>query len=163
MKKFIFFLAWIGILILSIIGMVYSVDPDYINEYAPNAFTTKIIVLNISIIYFCVFFIKLQSKFKKKIDYEVKTPNGSLMVSSDTIKEFVKQLFRESHDIRVIKVNTEKKGSKFKVIMIAEASANKNLVEKITFIQESIKNSIKEAIGIEVDEVELKITKFISE
>lgn len=160
MKKFIFFLAWLGIFFLSLIGILYVVYPTILENIALTPFILKIIVLNISILYLIFTFIKLFSKFERNIDYEVKTSEGKVFITSDTIKAFVKQLLSQHRDIYVTKVETKKFRNKFDLKISLEASPDKNLSEKTLFLQENIKREVKTSIGVDINSVELKIVKF---
>lgn len=160
MKKFIFFLAWLGVFFLSLIGVLYVVSPTIFENLSPTPFIFKIVVLNLSILYIIFTFIKLSSKFERNIDYEVKTPEGKVFITSETIKAYVKQVLSGYKDIYVTKVETKKFRNRFDIKVSLEASPDKNLSEKTLFIQENLKKEVKNAIGVEINSVELKIVKF---
>ena len=85
-KKIIFFFAWIGIFLLSITGIVYVVIPKYLVQFNTYIGTLSydIIVLIISIIYFIVSILKFLSLFEKNKDYEIKTEDGIVYISSSS-------------------------------------------------------------------------------
>ncbi|MGL4534203.1 MAG: alkaline shock response membrane anchor protein AmaP [Fusobacteriaceae bacterium] len=160
MKKFIFFLAWSGIFFLSLIGVLYVVSPTVLENITLTPFIFKMIILNISILYIIFTLLKIVSKFERNIDYEVKTPEGKVFITSETIKSYVKQVLSHYKDIYVTKVETKKFRNRFDLKISLEASPDKNLAEKTLFIQENIKKDVKNSIGVEITNVELKIIKF---
>ncbi|MGL5123828.1 MAG: alkaline shock response membrane anchor protein AmaP [Fusobacteriaceae bacterium] len=162
MKKIIFFIAWIGIFFISVIGITSVVYPSFFDRFNLSFFMLKMLILNISIVYLFIVFIKVCSKIQKEKDYEIKTDNGKVLVSSETIKTFIFNTLLTDHDIIVKKVETKKNYNKFNIKIFLESNTNKNISEKTLFIQENIKKSIKKSIGVEINEVEIKVTKFIN-
>ncbi|MGL4688383.1 MAG: hypothetical protein ACRCVS_06815, partial [Fusobacteriaceae bacterium] len=114
------------------------------------------------IIYIFIVFIKICSKLQKEKDYEIKTDNGKILVSSETIKTLIFSTLLTDPDIIVKKVETSKNYNKFNIKIFIESNTNKNISEKSLFIQENIKKSIKNSTGVDINEVEIKVTKFIN-
>ncbi|MGL6064052.1 MAG: alkaline shock response membrane anchor protein AmaP [Fusobacteriaceae bacterium] len=163
MKKIIFFIAWTGILFISLIGVISVVYPSFFNQFNLSPFMLKMLILNISIIYIFIVFAKISSKLQKEKDYEIKTENGKIIVSSETIKTLIFNTLLIDPDINVKKVETSKNYNKFNIKIFLESNTNKNISEKSLFIQENIKKSIKNSTGVDINEVEIKITKFINQ
>ncbi len=162
MKKIIFFIAWVGILFISLIGITSVVYPSFFDRFNLSSFMLKMLILNISIIYIFIVFIKICSKLKREKDYEIKTDNGKIFVSSETIKTLIFNTLLTDPDIIIKKVETSKNYNKFNVRIFIESNSNKNIAEKSGFIQENIKKSIKSSVGVEINEVEIKVIKFIT-
>lgn len=160
-KKFIFFLAWIGIFILSITGIVYVAVPKYFVQFNTYVDTVgyNIIVLIISVIYFIICIVKFCSLFEKTKDYTIKTENGVVYISSDTIATFVKEKLAADRNISNAKIDTYKSGNKFnvqiKLDMISEGAVSGELEQ----IQRDIKNDLMREMGIDVGKVQVKISK----
>lgn len=161
LKKFIFFLAWIGIFILSLIGIIYVVVPKYLvqfNTYV-GTFGYDMIILIISIIYFLVCIYKFISLFERTKDYSIKTENGTVYISASTVATFVKQELSSDREISNVKVDTRKSGNKFNVGIKVDITSNENVSDKLSYIQAKIKDDLGRKFGIEVGKVEVKISK----
>lgn len=159
MKKFLFFVAWLGIFILSITGIVYAIYPNYFLVFNISSFKMKIIILNISIIYLILTLLKLKSKFPKKTDFEMDAPNGKIFISSDSIKSMVKESLSTDDSINLVKVETKKSGARFDLMLHIESSLNTNIADKTVAIQENIRKTIKKNIGIDINNIEVKLLK----
>lgn len=163
MKKIIFFLAWLGIFVFSLLGILYVVYPSYFIPYDISEFTYKMIILNVSILYLILTLYKIKTKFAKKVDYEITTQSGKVTVSSNSIKSMVKEVLSSDLDISLVKVETIKRRGRFDIILSIETVSNIKLNEKTAFIQENIKKILKQNIGIDVDHVEIKLLKIKSQ
>ena len=163
MKKIIFFIAWLGIFILSLLGILYVVYPSYFTPYNISEFTFNVMVLNISILYLVLTLYKIKTKFEKTVDYEIATQDGKVIVSSNCIKSMVKETLASDLDITLEKVETIKRRGKFDIILSIETVSNINLNDKTIIIQEKVKKILKQNIGIEIDHVEINLLKIKSE
>lgn len=159
LKKIIFFLAWLGIFILSLLGITYVVYPVFFSSYEVSEFMFKMIVLNVSILYLLLTLYKIKTKFCKKIDYEIMSQDGKITVSSNSIKSMVKEAIASDPEVNLNKVETIRKRDRFNLILSIEANSNINLAEKTASIQDHIKKLLKRNIGIEIDHVEVKLLK----
>lgn len=160
-KKFVFFLAWIGIFILSIMGIVYVLVPEYLvqfNRYT-NTLGYNIIVLGISVLYFMICLLKLFSLFERTKDYEIKTEDGVVYVSASSVTNFVIETLSNDEEIRNLRVKTEKKGKKFNLLLSLDLISNGNVSGKSNAIQNEIRNKIATKMGLEVGEIKIKISK----
>ena len=118
LKKLIFFFAWIGIFLISLVALNYILLPGqivYDNPFveAITSFQYKMIILVIAALYLFICIIKFFSLFERKKDYERKTENGLLKISKATINNYVMDLLRRDPDITGIKTVSELKGNKF--------------------------------------------------
>lgn len=168
LKKFIFFLAWIGIFLLSIVGINFVILPDkYIFSSQIltrlSLFELKIIILSISILYFFIVIYKFFTLFERNKDYEKATENGVIKISNASINNYVLELLKKDSTLGSVKVNSEKKGKKFYIYIKLEILEQLNVTEKILEIQNSVKENLAKNIGIEVKDVVINIAGLSTE
>ena len=121
LKKLIFFFAWLGIFLMSLVALNYILLPDQLlfdNPYVEKitSFEYKMAILVVAALYLFICVIKFFSLFERKKDYERKTENGLLKISKATINNYVMDLLRKDPDITGIKTVSELKGNKFLLI-----------------------------------------------
>ena len=142
LKKLIFFFAWIGIFLMSLVALNYILLPSQLlfdNPYAEKitSFEYKIAVLVIAALYLFICVIKFFSLFERKKDYERKTENGTLKISKATINNYVMDLLKKDPDI----------------------TAKMNVANKISSLQSLIKTDLMENLGVDVNKVTANIVK----
>ena len=98
-KKIIFFFAWVGIFLISLISLNYVLLPGqvfYDNPYTANItnFQYKMVILVLASLYIFICLYKFFSLFERKKDYERKTENGTLKITRATINSYVTDLLR---------------------------------------------------------------------
>ena len=163
-KKIIFFFAWVGIFLISLISLNYVLLPGqffYDNPYTANitTFEYKMVVLVLAALYIFLCLYKFVSLFERKKDYQKKTENGTLKISRTTINNYVNDLLRKDSDITGIKTTSELKGNKFLIYIKCELLAKINIANKIAQLQELIKTDLNDNIGVEVNKVIVNISK----
>ena len=163
-KKLIFFFAWIGIFLISLVALNYILLPGqivYDNPFveAITSFQYKMIILVIAALYLFICIIKFFSLFERKKDYERKTENGLLKISKATINNYVMDLLRKDPDITGIKTVSELKGNKFFINIKCELLAKMNIANKISYLQNLIKTDLMENLGVDVNKVVVNIAK----
>ena len=163
-KKIIFFFAWIGIFLISLVSLNYVLLPGqffYDNPYTANitTFQYKMVILVLASLYIFICLYKFFSLFERKKDYERKTENGTLKISRATINNYVNDLLRKDPDITGIKTTSELKGNKFLIFVKCELLARINIANKIVQLQNLIKNDLSENIGVDVNKVVVNISK----
>ena len=163
-KKIIFFFAWIGIFLISLVALNYILLPGqivYDNPYveAVTSFQYKMIILVLAALYLFICLIKFFSLFERKKDYERKTENGLLKISKTTINNYVMDLLRKDPDITGIKTVSELKGNKFFINIKCELLAKMNIANKISYLQNLIKTDLMENLGVDVNKVVVNILK----
>ena len=163
-KKIIFFFAWVGIFLISLISLNYVLLPGqffYNNPYTANitTFEYKMVVLVLASLYIFLCLYKFVSLFERKKDYQKKTENGTLKISRTTINNYVNDLLRKDLDITGIKTTSELKGNKFLIYIKCELLAKINIANKIAQLQELIKTDLNDNIGVEVNKVIVNISK----
>ena len=163
-KKLIFFFAWIGIFLISLVALNYILLPGQLlfdNPYVEKitSFEYKMAILVIAALYLFICIIKFFSLFERKKDYERKTENGLLKISKTTINNYVMDLLRKDPDITGIKTVSELKGNKFFINIKCELLAKMNIANKISYLQNLIKTDLMENLGVDVNKVVVNIAK----
>ena len=163
-KKIIFFFAWVGMFVISLISLNYVLLPGQLffnNPYTANTttFEYKLVVLVLASLYIFICLCKFFSLFERKKDYERKTENGILKISRATINDYVSDLLRKDPDITGIKTTSELKGNKFLIYIKCELLAKINIADKIAQLQSLIKRDLNDNIGVEVNKVVVNISK----
>ena len=163
-KKIIFFFAWVGMFVISLISLNYVLLPGQLffnNPYTANTttFEYKLVVLVLASLYIFICPCKFFSLFERKKDYERKTENGTLKISRATINNYVSDLLRKDPDITGIKTTSELKGNKFLIYIKCELLAKINIADKIAQLQSLIKRDLNDNIGVEVNKVVVNISK----
>lgn len=163
-KKLIFFFAWIGIFLISLVALNYILLPGQLlfdNPYVEKitSFEYKMTILVIAALYLFICIIKFFSLFERKKDYQRKTENGLLKISKTTINNYVMDLLRKDPDITGIKTVSELKGNKFFINIKCELLAKMNIANKISYLQNLIKTDLMENLGVDVNKVVVNIAK----
>ena len=164
LKKLMFFFAWIGIFLISLVALNYILLPGQLlfdNPYVEKitSFEYKMTILVIAALYLFICIIKFFSLFQRKKDYQRKTENGLLKISKATINNYVMDLLRRDPDITGIKTVSELKGNKFFINIKCELLAKMNIANKISYLQNLIKTDLMENLGVDVNKVVVNIAK----
>ena len=164
LKKLIFFFAWIGIFLISLVALNYILLPGQLlfdNPYAEKitSFEYKMAILVVAALYLFICLIKFVSLFERKKDYQRKTENGLLKISKATINNYVMDLLRKDPDITGINTVSELKGNKFFINIKCELLAKMNIANKISYLQNLIKTDLMENLGVDVNKVVVNIAK----
>jgi len=163
-KKLIFFFAWVGIFLISLVALNYILLPGQLlfdNPYVEKitSFEYKMAILVVAALYLFICIIKFFSLFERKKDYQRKTENGLLKISKATINNYVMDLLRRDPDITGIKTVSELKGNKFFINIKCELLAKMNIANKISYLQNLIKTDLMENLGVDVNKVVVNIAK----
>ena len=163
-KKLIFFFAWVGIFLISLVALNYILLPGQLlfdNPYVEKitSFEYKMAILVVAALYLFICIIKFFSLFERKKDYQRKTENGLLKISKATINNYVMDLLRRDPDITGIKTVSELKGNKFLINIKCELLAKMNIANKISYLQNLIKTDLMENLGVDVNKVVVNIVK----
>ena len=163
-KKLIFFFAWIGIFLISLVALNYILLPGQLlfdNPYVEKitSFEYKMAILVVAALYLFICLIKFFSLFERKKDYQRKTENGLLKISKATINNYVMDLLRRDPDITGIKTVSELKGNKFFINIKCELLAKMNIANKISYLQNLIKTDLMQNLGVDVNKVVVNIAK----
>ena len=163
-KKLIFFFAWVGIFLISLVALNYILLPGQLlfdNPYVEKitSFEYKMAILVVAALYLFICIIKFFSLFERKKDYQRKTENGLLKISKATINNYVMDLLRKDPDITGVKTVSELKGNKFFINIKCELLAKMNIANKISYLQNLIKTDLMENLGVDVNKVVVNIAK----
>ena len=164
LKKLIFFFAWLGIFLMSLVALNSILLPGQLlfdNPYVEKitSFEYKMVILVVAALYLFICLIKFFSLFEGKKDYERKTENGTLKISKTTINNYVMDLLRKDPDITSIKAVSDLKGNKFLIHIKCELLAKMNIANKISYLQNLIKTDLMENLGVDVNKVVVNILK----
>jgi uncharacterized alkaline shock family protein YloU len=159
--KFIFGLSWIGIFLLSIIGVYISIFPNYIELLNFEDPMIRGIVGGVSFIYLLLFIEKIILLFEKPKELNIKTPNGILKISSNSVNNIVKEVLKEHPKIKNLKVKNKTNGKKLKIFVSIDIISSQSLSEDLTLIQQDIKDRIESYLDLSITQIELKVTKLI--
>lgn len=146
---------------MSIIGISYVAMPSYYDEVLKVADTIgyRVILLVISILYLAICIVKISSLFQRTKDYAIKTEDGIVYISANTVTTYIRELLASDRDVSNIKVDTYKKGKKFNIIVKLAMASNGNVSSKSMSIQNEVKTKLADKMGIEVGDVQVKIAK----
>ena len=159
LRKVIFFFAWLGIFVLSIVGIVYVAVPGFLVKFNIDGFMWNAAVVVISLIYFFISLLKFTSLFSKEEGYVIKNENGEVRISIDSIKNIIKEILNRDKDVRNVKIICSRKGKKHTVTIYMDMETNKSIAEKTSEIQNSVKYELQDKLQLDVNVVEVKIKK----
>jgi uncharacterized alkaline shock family protein YloU len=164
-KKVVYFFAWIGIFILSCLGVIYSVLPGWAPRLIGKFITLtpgriRAAIFIISTVYFLLCLLKIKFRSKKSENYEIRTTDGIVTVSPQIITNYIKQSLNEDEDIKNLKVETFRNEKKFDIKIKTDLTTNGNVAEKSIYIQNKIKREVTDKIGITIGDVEVRISKY---
>lgn len=160
-RKLFFALAWLGILILSSLGIYLAIFPKYITAFYVEGFTFRLTLLGIAVFYLLIFIEKFLMNFEKSKDYQVKTENGTLSISSVSINNLVKEVAQSNSEVKNVRVKNKIKGKKLFITVAVDAYSDSDIARSISETQARIKEEVFESLALEVDEVEVKVSKLL--
>ncbi len=159
LRKVIFFFAWLGIFVLSIVGIVYVAVPGFLVKFNIDGFMWNAAVVVISLIYLFISLLKFTSLFSKEEGYVIKNENGEVRISIDSIKNIIKEILNRDKDVRNVKIICSRKGKKHTVTIYMDMETNKSIAEKTSEIQNAVKYELQDKLQLDVNVVEVKIKK----
>ncbi|MGL4652489.1 MAG: alkaline shock response membrane anchor protein AmaP [Cetobacterium sp.] len=158
-KKLIFFFAWIGIFAMAVAGIGYITMPQYFSTIDSSSLIFKVVFFNICLAYICISVLKLLSKFAREKDYVIKNEHGAVHISTDTVKNLIREILSRDSDIKGLKIDCGNRGSKYFIKLNLDMISNNNLSIKTVDIQNLIKNNLEEKLDLKVDYIEVKVSK----
>lgn len=169
--KFLFFLSWIGVLALAVLGVYIGIIPASLNLFLEidgydivmkNAVFSRIIVICISSFYIILAFAKVLFVFSKdEKSVIINTENGKIGVSLSAVDSLIKGISKNFSFINNITVKTYSKGNEVSVKLEIGVNAVKNLNNELKKIQDVIIKETNIKTGIELKNVDI-ITKKLS-
>ena len=161
--KFIFGIAWIGIFILAILGIYIGMFPAYLEILDFNSLITRGVMAGVSFVYLLLFIEKLIILFERPKELRLKTPNGMLNISSNSVNNIVKEVVGEHPRVKNLKVKNKTNGKKLKIFVSIDIMSSQSLSDDLNLIQQDIKERIENYLDLNITEVELRVTKLIKE
>lgn len=163
-KKVLFFIAWVGIFVLSVTGIIFSVRPldqRLLLSFKPDQLQHPIYVvfLGISVVYFILSLIKFFSLFNRTNGYLINGSNGEVLVSTESIKSIIKESLENDTEVKNLKILCGKSGKKYKVTLFIDLHTTRSIAEKSAEIQQLIKDELFKRLELEISIVEIKISK----
>lgn len=159
LKKIIFFFAWIGIFILSILGIVYVAVPGFLVRFNIDGFVWNASVVVVSLIYLFISLLKFATLFTREEGYVIKNENGQVNVSIDSIKSIIKEILNRDKEVRNIKIVCTRKGKRHLITIFMDMDTNRSIAEKSAEIQSAVKYELQDKLQLDIDVVEVKIKK----
>lgn len=118
----------------------------------------------LSLIYLLIFIFSLIERiFKQSKAIKSKSKNGSIEVNLDTINDLSKNFLESKNIIKIAKVNSHIYFSKVIINAGVETYNLENLNEKLSLIQQELKEYILLMTGVEVRNAAIKINKILQE
>jgi uncharacterized alkaline shock family protein YloU len=159
--KLIFAIAWVGIFIIALVGAYIGIFPEYLKLIDFNSYIVRGSLTGISLVYILLFIEKILLLFEKPKELIIKTPNGTLRISSASINNIVKEVVSEHPKVKNLKVKNKTNGKKLKIFVSIDIISSQSLSEELNLIQQDIKNRIENYLDLNIAEIELKVTKLI--
>ncbi|MBS9776328.1 MAG: alkaline shock response membrane anchor protein AmaP [Fusobacterium sp.] len=164
-NKIVFFFAWLGIFILSVLGINFILLPGEF-AFSSNAislerfslFDLKMVVVAICVVYILLCIYRVISLFERKKEYVKKTENGVIKISNATINSYVVEFLKKDSDIGKVKVTSGGSSKNFCVRVKMQILHQLNIAEKISEVQNKVKENLNESLGIEVKDVLISIS-----
>lgn len=163
-KKILFFIAWLGIFFLSIMGIIFSVRPldhrlllNFKSGHLQHPI--YIVFLGISLIYFAISIIKFISIFKRNSGYVINGSNGEVLISTESIKSIIKESLENDNEVKNLKIICGKSGKKYKITLFIDLHTTRSVAEKSSEIQQLIKDELFKRLELDISVVEIKISK----
>ncbi len=160
--KFLFFIGWIGIAILSIIGILTSIIPLYseVIDFHNLIFRASLFIG--SLFYFLLFVEKLVGIFiKDDKAYEFKGDKGFVKVSSSSVNNLIKSIVESNPNVKNVKVLSSQGKKGIKINLKLDINTLPNLTSEYSKIQEIIEHELKEKLNIDVEKIDIITNKLL--
>lgn len=169
--RFVFFIGWIGIGILSLLGGFLALglaSGTVFNLSMVDLIAilrTKVFVLSlggISFFYLLLFIEKAISLFiKEDRGYEFKTDTGMVSVSENSLNSLIKEIVEQNKEVKNVKASSFKGKKGLNVDVRVDIEAVTNLSKKLNEIQLDVKEELIKKLNIEVEKIDIRANKFI--
>ncbi|HEY4532936.1 MAG TPA: alkaline shock response membrane anchor protein AmaP [Fusobacterium sp.] len=157
-KKILFFLAWLGIFCIGIFNIVYLVLPSLITKYITiSSFLLETAILALSVLYILLAVYKLMTKFERNKDYQVETPNGTLVIAASTINKYVVEVLQKNFPVQSTKVRSHNKRNGIFIDAKMDVTLHKNVADSIQEIQNKIMEEVQDKLGIQIKKIKVHL------
>lgn len=163
--KFIFFIGWIGIGLLSIGGIGLALFQQNIGIDMLALIKSRVFnfsLFGISFFYILLFIEKTISLFvKEDRGYEFKTETGVVSISENSLNALIKEVVDQNKEVKNVKATSFKGKKGLNVSVKIDIEASPNLSEKLNSIQVGVKDELIKKLNIEVEKIDIRANKFI--
>ena len=163
--KFIFFIGWIGIGLLSIGGIGLALFQQNIGIDMLALIKSRVFnfsLFGISFFYILLFIEKTISLFvKEDRGYEFKTETGVVSISENSLNALIKEVVDQNKEVKNVKATSFKGKKGLNVSVKIDIEAIPNLSEKLNSIQVEVKDELIKKLNIEVEKIDIRANKFI--
>lgn len=161
--KFLFFIGWAGMAVISLAGMLTSIIPKYAEVLDFGSWTFRGGLFIICLFYFLLVVEKVTSIFiKDDKAYEFSTEKGLIKVSSLSVNNLIKEIAESNKNIKKVKVKSSQGKKGLKISLDIEILTLPNLSKEYERIQNIISENLKEKLNIDVDIINIHTSKLIS-
>lgn len=169
--KFIFFIGWVGIGILSLLGgflalvltsgtMFNLTIGDLMSVMRSYVFVSSL--GGVSFFYLLLFIEKTISLFiKDDKGYEFKTEAGIVSISENSLNSLIKEIVDQNKEVKNIKASSFKSKKGLNIDIKLDIEAMPNLSQKLNSIQVELKEELIKKLNIEVEKIDIRANKFI--
>lgn len=158
-KKILFFLAWLGIFCIGIFNIVYLVLPSLITKYITvSSFMLETAILALSVLYVLLAVYKLMTKFERNKDYQVETPNGTVVIAASTINKYVVEVLQKNFPVQSTKVRSHNKRKGIFIDAKMDMILYKNVADSIQEIQSKIMEEVQDKLGIQIKKIKVHLS-----
>ncbi|NLK62581.1 MAG: alkaline shock response membrane anchor protein AmaP [Fusobacteria bacterium] len=161
----LFFIYWLGILMMSSTVLYIAIFPEKIDIYSnyleyTNFNIIKIIIISIALFYIIMSISKVFFVFSRD-DKNVKISNkyGDINISFSAIDNLIKALIINIDFIKSATVRTYIKKNNINVKIDLNVDAVRSLSEQLKDLQDLIKKEIKHKTSIEIQNLDIKVKK----
>ena len=158
-KKLLFFLAWLGIFCIGIFNIIYLVLPSLITRYISiTSFMLETAILVLSVLYVLLAVYKLLTKFERNKDYQVETPNGTVVIAASTINKYVVEVLQKNFPVQSTKVRSYNKRSGILIDAKMDMVLSKNVADSIQEVQTKITEEVQDKLGIQIKKIKVHLS-----
>lgn len=163
--KFIFFIGWIGIGLLSVGGIGLALFQQNIGIDMLAVLKSRVFnfsLFGVSFFYILLFIEKTISLFvKEDRGYEFKTETGMVSISENSLNSLIKEVVDQNTEVKNVKATSFKGKKGLNVSVRIDIEAIPNLSEKLNSIQVEVKDELIKKLNIEVEKIDIRANKFI--
>lgn len=161
MWKFLLFLGWIGILLLSAAGVFVGIFPSYLEYAGEMEIAVRLAVIVISFFYFGLFMRKFFELFKKGDDKIIYFENefGRLGISLGSIDSIIEGVIKNVYFIKDWKIKSINDKNHVKVQLRLGADAVENIGNEITKLQQMITENVEKVTGIKIIAINVVVNR----
>lgn len=174
MFQLLFLIGWIGIFILSSLGIIYTFTSDKVIEciafiqknYSIGGYSldTDRLFTVIAVFYLFLSIEKFLSMFKGKENrtFTFESERGLISISYSSIESIVKKILIEESYILSQKVRIKEKKKKILINIKIDCEDSEGITEKLALLQNKIDAELEKITSIKTDKVNIKVAKIIS-